>query len=47
MGDGVSDNLMNNGIRNQSYPADQNNTKLQGISLVSNDEETVNIDGLT
>ena len=46
MGDGTSDSYAN-GIRNQVYPADQNNTKLQLNSMVSNDIETVNINGLT
>jgi hypothetical protein len=46
MGDGTSDSYAN-GIRNQVYPADQNNTKMQLNSMVSNDIETVNIQGLT
>ena len=46
MGDGESDSYAN-GIRNYIQPADQNNTKLQLNSMVSNDIETVNIGGLT
>ena len=46
MGDGASDSYAN-GIRNYIYPADQNYTKLQLNSMVSNDIETVNINGLT
>jgi len=46
MGDGTSDSYAN-GIRNNLYPADQNYTKLQLNSMVSNDIETVNINGLT
>lgn len=46
MGDGTSDSY-SNGIRNQVDPTDQNYTKLQLNSMVSNDIETVNINGLT
>ena len=46
MGDGTSDSYAN-GIRNNLYPIDQNSTKLQLNSMVSNDIETVNINGLT
>ena len=46
MGDGTSDSYAN-GIRAQVQPADQNYTKLQLNSMVSNDIETVNINGLT
>ena len=46
MGDGTSDSYAN-GIRNHVDPTDQNNTKLQLTSMVSNDFETVNINGLT
>lgn len=46
MGDGSSDSYAN-GIRNYIYPADQNYTKLQLNSMVSNDIQTVNISGLT
>ena len=46
MGDGTSDSYAN-GIRNDVYPNDQNYTKLQLNSMVSNDIETVNIEGLT
>ena len=45
MGDGTSDAYAK--IRNQVYPADQNGTPLDMISMVSNDIETVNIPGLT
>ena len=47
MGDGTSDSLMNNGIRNDVYHSDQNYTKLQGNSLQSNDEVNVSISGLS
>ena len=47
MGDGASDSLMSNGIRNLIQPSDQNWTRLQGNSMASNDEETVNINGLS
>jgi hypothetical protein len=46
MGDGTYDSYAN-GIRNQVGPEDQNNTKLQLNSMVSNDIQTVNINGLT
>ena len=46
MGDGTSDSY-SNGVRNEIYPSDQNYTKLQLNSMVSNDIETVNIGGLT
>jgi hypothetical protein len=46
MGDGTSDSY-SNGIRNQVDPTDQNYTKLQLNSMVSNDIETVSIAGLT
>ena len=46
MGDGTSDSYAN-GIRNQVGSDDQNNTKLQLNSMVSNDIQTVNINGLT
>jgi hypothetical protein len=46
MGDGTSDSY-SNGVRNQVEPSDQNSTKLQLNSMVSNDIETVNINGLT
>jgi len=46
MGDGTSDSYSNM-IRNQVNPADQNYTKLQLNSMVSNDIENVNIPGLT
>ena len=46
MGDGTSDSYAN-GIRNEVYPSDQNYGKLQLNSMVSNDIQTVNIEGLT
>jgi hypothetical protein len=46
MGDGTSDSY-SNGVRNHVYPSDQNYSKLQLNSMVSNDIETVNIAGLT
>ena len=46
MGDGTNDSY-SNGIRNQVNPTEQNYTKLQLNSMVSNDIETVNINGLT
>ena len=46
MGDGTYDSYAN-GIRNQVGPEDQNNTKIQLNSMVSNDIETVSINGLT
>ena len=46
MGDGTNDSYSNM-IRNQVYPTEQNYTKLNMISMVSNDIETVNINGLS
>ena len=46
MGDGTNDSYSNM-IRNQIMPNDQNYTKLNLISMVSNDIQTVNINGLT
>ena len=46
MGDGTNDSYSNM-IRNQVDPTDQNNTKLNLISMVSNDIETVTISGLS
>ena len=46
MGDGVQDSYAN-GIRNQVDPNDQNNTKLQLNSMVSNDIQNVSISGLS
>ena len=46
MGDGINDSY-SNGIRNYIYTSDANNTRLQLNSMVSNDIETVNINGLT
>ena len=46
MGDGGQDSYAN-GIRNYIKNTEQNNTKLQLNSMVSNDIETVNINGLT
>ena len=46
MGDGTNDSYSNM-IRNQVHPSDQNYTKLNLISMVSNDIETVTISGLT
>ena len=46
MGDGANDSYSNM-IRNQVMTSDQNDTKLNLISMVSNDIETVNINGLT
>jgi len=46
MGDGVTDSYAN-GIRNQILIDDQNATRLQLNSMVSNDIETVSINGLT
>ena len=46
MGDGTYDSYAN-GMRNQAGPEDQNNTKLQLNSMVSNDIETINISGLS
>jgi len=46
MGDGTSDSYSNM-IRNQVAPSDQNYTKLNLISMVSNDIENVSIGGLS
>ena len=46
MGDGSRDSFAN-GIRNDVFTSDQNYTKLQQVSMVSNDIQTVNINGLT
>jgi len=46
MGDGGSDSYAN-GIRNEVYPSDQNNTKLNLNSMVSNDIQNVTIPGLS
>ena len=46
MGDGTNDSYSNM-IRNQVNPSDQNATKLNLLSMVSNDIQTVNINGLT
>ena len=46
MGDGTNDSYSNM-IRNQVLPSDQNYTKLNLISMVSNDIENVNISGLS
>ena len=46
MGDGVTDSYAN-GVRNQILMDDHNATKLQLNSMVSNDIETVSINGLT
>jgi len=46
MGDGTNDSYSNM-IRNQVYPQDQNYTKLNLLSMVSNDIQTVNIPGLS
>lgn len=46
MGDGSNDSYSNM-IRNRVMPADQNYTKLNLISMVSNDIQTANIPGLT
>jgi hypothetical protein len=46
MGDGTSDSFAN-GIRNHVDPTDQNNTKLQLNSMVSNDIQNVTISGLS
>ena len=45
MGDGTNDSFAN-GIRNQVDPTDQNYTKMNLISMQSNDIETVSISGL-
>jgi len=46
MGDGANDSYSNM-IRNQAGTSDQNYTKLNLISMVSNDIQTVNKNGLT
>ena len=46
MGDGSVDSYQNM-IRNQIYPYDQNHTKLNMISMVSNDIQNVTIPGLS
>ncbi len=46
MGDGPNDSYSNM-IRNITYNADQNYTKLNLLSMVSNDIQTVNINGLS
>jgi len=46
MGDGTNDSYSNM-IRNQVSPTDQNYTKLNLISMVSNDIQTVSIPGLS
>jgi hypothetical protein len=46
MGDGTSDSYAN-GIRNYVNPSDQNWTKMQLNSMVSNDFENVSVSGLT
>ena len=46
MGDGSYDSYSNM-IRNQVYPQDQNYTKLNLISMVSNDIQNVTIPGLS
>ena len=46
MGDGTNDSYSNM-IRNQVFPTDQNYTKLNLLSMVSNDIENVNISGLS
>ncbi len=46
MGDGTNDSYSNM-IRNQAFPTDQNYTKLNLVSMVSNDIQTVTISGLT
>ena len=46
MGDGTYDSYSNM-IRNQVHPSDQNYTKLNLISMVSNDIQNVNISGLS
>ena len=47
MGDGTNDSVTANMIRNQVFVNDQNYTKLNMISMVSNDIQSVNINGLT
>ena len=46
MGDGENDSYSNM-IRNYIQPLDQNYTKLNMVSMVSNDIQNVNINGLT
>ena len=46
MGDGLNDSYSNM-IRNQVFPSDQNYTKMNLISMQSNDIQTVNIPGLS
>jgi hypothetical protein len=46
MGDGATDSYSNM-IRNQVYTNDQNSTKMNMISMVANDIQTVSIAGLT
>ena len=46
MGDGVNDSYSNM-IRNQVFPSDQNYTKLNLLSMVSNDIQNVSINGLS
>ena len=46
MGDGTNDSYSNM-IRNQVFPSDQNYTRLNMVSMVSNDIQTVTIGGLT
>ena len=46
MGDTGTDSYSNM-IRNRVYPSDQNYTKLNMISMVSNDIQSVNISGLS
>jgi hypothetical protein len=46
MGDGTNDSYSNM-IRNQVNPTDQNYTKLNLVSMVSNDIQNVSINGLT
>ena len=46
MGDGALDSYSNM-IRNEVYPQDQNYTRLNMLSMVSNDIENVNIPGLS
>lgn len=46
MGDGANDSYVN-GIRNQVAPTDQNYTKLNLVSMVSNDIVNVSIEGLS
>jgi hypothetical protein len=46
MGDSTNDSY-SNGMRNDLYPIDQNSTKMQLNSMVSNDIENVSIPGLS